>query len=135
MSHGVLYVVPGSDTQQLTDAQDRPSNNAADMLFEMIARHGLRAARISFDISRRLGASESAACLIARAAIHHDLGKLLVPAELLFFPGPLSELEKRLLRMHTVAGSALAARVLSRTLQPESASSTIAAVCRHHHEP
>lgn len=43
--------------------------------------------------------------LLAQAGLAHDLGKSLVPAEILNKPGPLDESERRLLRRHPEAGA------------------------------
>ena len=55
-------------------------------------------------------------------------------SDLLFYPGPLSDAEKRLLHAHTVEGSALASTVLASVPGNLHISRVICGVCRHHHE-
>ncbi len=68
------------------------------------AGHQQRVADLATALARGVGLSEREVDAIRVAAVFHDLGKLLVPAEILVKPGKLSEVEVALLRQHPVVG-------------------------------
>jgi HD-GYP domain-containing protein (c-di-GMP phosphodiesterase class II) len=105
--------------------------NVSNALFELIHRHGRRVARLTFLLCREIGASEAWSSAIARAAVHHDIGKLCIPQRHLLNEDPLNEAEKHAVRRHAGLGEALIRRIMS----PSSSLTELHAnICRHHHE-
>jgi diguanylate cyclase (GGDEF)-like protein len=61
-------------------------------------------ASLALPVGRRLGLDEAALEETARAAELHDIGKLAIPDAILDKPGPLDELERTMMRQHTLVG-------------------------------
>ena len=61
-----------------------------------------------------------------KAGVLHDLGKLVVPAEILLKPSPLSEAEWAIMRLHPARGAVIA--------EPLHSVRRYLPVIRHHHE-
>jgi len=74
---------------------------------DTVALHGLRSASLAEEVALAMGLTRETASRIRRAAILHDIGKLAVPASVLFKPGPLDPDEMALSKMHTVIGADL----------------------------
>ncbi|NNM82453.1 MAG: HD domain-containing protein [Burkholderiales bacterium] len=68
------------------------------------AGHQRRVANLAAKIASMLGLPEDQVHGIRLAGIVHDLGKILVPAEILSRPGKLSEIEFGLIKVHPQAG-------------------------------
>jgi putative nucleotidyltransferase with HDIG domain len=68
------------------------------------AGHGKRVSELSVAIGKAMGLDEDRIHGLRLAAIVHDIGKIQVPAEILVKPGRLTDLEKRLVMEHPVAG-------------------------------
>ncbi len=66
--------------------------------------HQLRATLLATAIASRLGFSEDQNRGLYLAGIVHDIGKIMIPAEILSKPGKLSEFEFDLIKMHPKAG-------------------------------
>jgi PAS domain S-box-containing protein len=62
--------------------------------------HSRRVTRITVDIARAMGISESQLTHIRRGALLHDIGKLGVPDKVLFKAGKLDEEEWKLMKRH-----------------------------------
>lgn len=69
------------------------------------AGHQRRVAELAGAIARRLGCDEARIELLCTAARLHDIGKVVVPAEILAKPGPLSGPEMEIIRQHPAAGA------------------------------
>ena len=69
------------------------------------AGHQRRVAELAGAIAHRLGCDEGRIELLCTAARLHDIGKVVVPAEILAKPGPLSEPEMEIIRQHPAAGA------------------------------
>lgn len=69
--------------------------------------HEDRTAELAVAIARRLGSAEDELLLQAKGARLHDIGKLLLPLELLTKPGKISEQEYRYLQHHVEYGERL----------------------------
>lgn len=67
------------------------------------------------------------------AATLHDIGKSLIPLEILRKPGPLNPEERRLIERHTVEGEAIIKRC-GRVLLPTWFWDEAATIARSHHE-
>jgi len=68
------------------------------------AGHQRRVAELSVAIARKLGMEEEQIQGIFLAGIVHDLGKIGIPAEILSYPGRLSELQLLIVREHSQIG-------------------------------
>ena len=67
------------------------------------ADHQIRVAEISCEIASELGMPKEQIIVIKTAALVHDIGKTLVPAEILSKPGVLNGLEWSLVQSHVQA--------------------------------
>jgi HD-GYP domain-containing protein (c-di-GMP phosphodiesterase class II) len=77
---------------------------AADAHNPGSAGHALRVCRLARDIGRAFPMSPAAAATLVEAALLHDIGKLVIDVEILRKPGPLSEAERKTVRLHVAAG-------------------------------
>lgn len=62
--------------------------------------HAQRVTELTMHIARKLGFSEEELVHIHRGALLHDIGKLGIPDDILRKPGPLTEQELRIMRLH-----------------------------------
>lgn len=69
--------------------------------------HGARVATLAEPVARLLGWGPERLAMLRHAAPIHDVGKLVVPAEVLLKPGPLSPKERDEMRAHPRAGASL----------------------------
>jgi putative nucleotidyltransferase with HDIG domain len=77
---------------------------AADPRIDL-AKHSRTAARYAVLLARALGIERAGFLLdIERGALLHDVGKAVVPPEILRKGGPLTEVEREIVREHPVAG-------------------------------
>jgi PAS domain S-box-containing protein/putative nucleotidyltransferase with HDIG domain len=68
------------------------------------AGHQKRVAQLSFELAKMMGLSETQYEGLTMAAFVHDIGKILVPADILSKPGKLSKPELDMLKDHTKIG-------------------------------
>jgi len=94
--------------------------------------HSLRTAKIAQGICSRLSAGEEAVDLTVIAAKLHDVGKLLMPDEILSKQGRYREKERKFMEYHPVVGAEIISQYFSAELSLE-AEKVILSV-RHHHE-
>lgn len=90
------------------------------------AGHQVRTSRLAESIAREMGLPDEEVHLIRTAAILHDIGKIVIPTEILNKPGPLSSLELNLIRIHPEEGASLLGKV---PFPPE-----VVEIVRQHHE-
>ena len=90
-----------------------------------LADHGAGVAAVAVAVGRRLQFGADRLETVCRAALLHDVGKRLVPRELLVKPGVLSAPERRVVEGHAAVGSVL---LVQAGLLSE------ASIVRHHHE-
>ena len=64
---------------------------------------------------RELGIEPEQLDVISRAAELHDIGKVAVPDDIIHKPGPLDDVEWRIMRQHTLVGE----RILRRRARPQ----------------
>ncbi|MFN8619151.1 MAG: HD domain-containing protein [Chloroflexota bacterium] len=76
----------------------------------MMGRHGRRVADFAARTSVALGLEPRVADDVRRAALLHDIGRLLVPIAFLEKPGRLNEHERQVVDGHAAAGAAVLAR-------------------------
>ena len=69
--------------------------------------HGARVAALAEPVARRLGWAPERIAMLRHAAPIHDVGKLVVRAEVLLKPGALSADERDEMRAHPRAGASL----------------------------
>ncbi len=75
-----------------------------EMKDQYTAGHQPRVTRLSCAIAEEMGLSEDQIEGIRMAASIHDIGKIMVPAEILNKPGPLTEIQYEMIKMHPRAG-------------------------------
>jgi len=88
--------------------------------------HSQQVVELAGEIARRTGLSAPEIERVRDVAMLHDVGKVAIPNEILFKPGPLTPAEWEIMREHPVIGE----RILRRTPELES----IAPMVRHEHE-
>jgi len=69
--------------------------------------HGARVAALAEPVARKLGWGPERIAMLRHAAPLHDVGKVVVRAEVLRKPGPLSPEERAEMRTHPRAGASL----------------------------
>jgi two-component system, cell cycle response regulator len=74
------------------------------------AAHSHRVASLSRAIADRLGLDPIGATEVELVAVLHDVGKLAIAPELLDYPGPLDDGQRRIMRRHTIEGQVLLAQ-------------------------
>ena len=89
-------------------------------------QHSEEVVGLACEVARRLRLPPSEVSKIRDGATLHDVGKVAIPNEILYKPGPLEEAEWEIMRGHPVIGE----RILLNT--PEL--TPIAALVRHEHE-
>jgi len=90
------------------------------------AGHMWRVARFSTLLGRKLGLGNYDIINLRVAALLHDLGKVMIPVEILCKPGFLSQDEFAIVKAHPKVGSELIRRY--------SVGDTLEEIIRHHHE-
>ena len=90
------------------------------------AGHQRRVSRLAVEMAVRLGLDDERVRGVHMAALVHDVGKIVVPAEILAKPGRLTEMEMALIRHHSREGHDLLAGI--------DCPWPLAAVALQHHE-
>jgi len=128
-----VVVVDITDRKQLELSQVALTRAVVDALAYTVelrdpytAGHQERVAELATSLAERLGRSRGEIASIDLAARIHDLGKILVPAEILSRPGHLSDVEMKLAQAHALAGS----DILERAHFPED----VCQMVLQHHE-
>ena len=80
---------------------------ASEFRDDETGEHTRRVGRLSAAIAQELGLDPEEVSLIQRVAPLHDVGKIGIPDELLFFPGRLSPEHMEVMRSHTEIGGDL----------------------------
>lgn len=88
--------------------------------------HSVAVCALMVSLARQLGQSEAEARDAGMAGLLHDMGKALMPLEVLNKPGKLTDAEYDLIKTHPERGHEL--------LNGGSASAAVLDVCLHHHE-
>jgi putative nucleotidyltransferase with HDIG domain len=89
--------------------------------------HSVAVCALMVSLARQLGLDEKDAREAGMAGLLHDLGKALMPMEVLNKPGKLTDDEFRIIKSHPVEGHRL-------LVEGKSASAVVLDVCLHHHE-
>ena len=90
------------------------------------AGHQRRVAELAGAIAAGLGWDAARIEMVETAGLLHDVGKIIVPAEILAKPGRLSEIEMQIIRGHAAASAALIAGI--------EFAGPVAAIVNQHHE-
>lgn len=101
---------------------------AAELHDDTTGEHCYRVGRLASTLGREIGLEDHVCFLIDLAARLHDIGKLVVPDEILLKPGRLSDGERAIMQTHTTAG----AEILARSNVPQM--HIAEEIARHHHE-
>ena len=89
--------------------------------------HSVAVCALMVSLARQLGLEEKDVREAGMAGLMHDLGKALMPMEVLNKPGKLSDDEFRIIKRHPVEGHRL-------LVEGKTASDIVLDVCLHHHE-
>jgi putative nucleotidyltransferase with HDIG domain len=92
----------------------------------MTARHSAAVARYSREVARLLGCDEREQDLIHTAALLHDIGKFILPDNVLFANRKLTDEEWELIKLHPEQGAKLVERI--------EGYGPVAEIVLHHHE-
>ena len=96
-------------------ARFRARANLADALLAGAGtgtrEHSRQVAELAGAIAERLGLARADREHVRAVARLHDIGKVKIPASTINKPGPLSDLEWKLIRLHTIAGERLASEL------------------------
>lgn len=90
------------------------------------AGHCERLSKDSVRLGKRLGLSDEQLTALRRGGFLHDIGKVAVPDSILRKPGPLTDQETEIMKMHTVVGERICSPL--KTFRP------VLPIIRHHHE-
>jgi HD-GYP domain-containing protein (c-di-GMP phosphodiesterase class II) len=89
--------------------------------------HSVAVCAMMVALAKQLGMSESNIRLAGLAGLMHDLGKSVMPMEVLNKPGKLTDAEFKIIRTHPVEGHKL-------LLAGDQVDQEVLNVCLHHHE-
>jgi putative nucleotidyltransferase with HDIG domain len=90
-----------------------------------LTSHSEEVAAAAHNLAQLLRLSTAECDLVRLAAIFHDIGKLMIPDDLLAKPGPLSPLQRRVMDRHAAEGAHLCEAL---GLDPD-----VSHIVRHHH--
>jgi HD-GYP domain-containing protein (c-di-GMP phosphodiesterase class II) len=82
------------------DATIEGLSRALDLRDKETKEHTFRVTDITIKLATRLGIKQSDLIHIRRGAILHDIGKVAIPDQILFKPGPLAQEEWAIMRRH-----------------------------------
>lgn len=76
--------------------------HALDLRDKETEHHSQRVTDMTLNIARKMGMSDEESAHIRRGSLLHDIGKMGIPDSILLKPGPLTDEEWRIMRMHPV---------------------------------
>lgn len=82
------------------DATIEGLSRALDLRDKETKEHTFRVTDITIKLATRLGVKQSDLIHVRRGAILHDIGKVAIPDQILFKPGPLGQEEWEIMRRH-----------------------------------
>jgi putative two-component system response regulator len=88
--------------------------------------HCQRLSKYSVELAQRMGLSKEDRSALRRAGVVHDIGKVVVPEQILQKPGPLTPGERKIMEEHPVVGE--------RICLPLKSFRPVLPIIRHHHE-
>lgn len=106
---GLDHITAITELQNLTRILERAYDSIIFLLGRAVEMrdvdtedHTRRVADLTVRLARKLGVPEDEIVHIYRGALLHDVGKLAIPDRILLKPGPLTEEEWAVMRMHPV---------------------------------
>jgi PAS domain S-box-containing protein/putative nucleotidyltransferase with HDIG domain len=78
--------------------------STVEMKDQYTAGHQPRVTQLACAIAKEMGLPEEQIEGIRMAGLIHDIGKIMIPAEILNKPGPLTEIQYEMVKMHPRAG-------------------------------
>jgi putative nucleotidyltransferase with HDIG domain len=94
---------------------------------EYTAEHCLRVAILSIAFGRHLNLPEEDLCLLGMCGMLHDVGKMVIPDEVLNKPGRLTPDEYKIMKRHAIEGAKL-------LCDQSGLDSCVITTAKHHHE-
>lgn len=88
--------------------------------------HAERVGLYAREIGRAHGLGEEDLDVLYKGGVMHDLGKVVIPAEILLKQGPLNEAEREIMETHAPEGARIA--------EPLRSVARLLPIVRHHHE-
>lgn len=88
--------------------------------------HAERVGLYAREIGRAHGLGEADLDILYKGGVMHDLGKVVIPAEILLKAGPLTDIEREIMETHAAAGERIA--------EPLRSAARLLPIIRHHHE-
>jgi putative two-component system response regulator len=88
--------------------------------------HCDRLSESSEALAKRLSLGEEESIALRRGGVIHDIGKVVVPDQILLKPGPLTPEERKIMERHTVVGAGI--------VSPLKSFRSVLPIIRHHHE-
>lgn len=70
-----------------------------------IYKHCIRVGLISLDISNKIGCDKSIQTEVYFGGLVHDIGKIMIPHNILYKPGKLTDEEFEIIKTHTIIGA------------------------------
>jgi len=122
-------------TQRIIESQQRETDwvNMIRILVNMFEikdpyshGHSEIVSNLAQELAKALNLSKQECGTIGKAALLHDIGKIIIPAEILGKAGELSSDERELIKAHATVGADILAGMSLFTKE--------AAIVRHHHE-
>lgn len=86
-------------------------SHALELKEQETAGHSRRVVELTLNIAKKLGVTGDDLVQIERGALLHDIGKMGIPDSILLKPGPLTEEEWVIMRMHPVYANNLLAKI------------------------
>ncbi|MGC8855381.1 MAG: GAF domain-containing protein [Anaerolineae bacterium] len=99
----MLYEQTEQQARELAEAYDSTLAGwarALELRDELTEGHTRRVTQLTLQLARALGVPERDLIHIRRGALLHDIGKMGIPDAILHKPGPLTEQEQRIMRLH-----------------------------------
>ncbi|GHO77807.1 hypothetical protein KSD_55780 [Ktedonobacter sp. SOSP1-85] len=96
-----------SEVQLSRQHHSHLSPNTLHWYQHTLARHARQVKFLAQAVARQLQQSEGEIYLLGLAALMHDIGKIAIPSALLNKPGPLTEQEWIVMRLHPMIGACL----------------------------
>ena len=110
------------ELEQKVEAKTQALSNAMQSIISLLATvtevrdpytagHQRRVGNLAAAIAHRMGMKRAVAEAVRICGYLHDIGKIMVPGEILCKPGKLTDMEMALIREHSVRGYELISRV------------------------
>jgi PAS domain S-box-containing protein/putative nucleotidyltransferase with HDIG domain len=90
--------------QEMLIAMVNALASTVEMKDQYTAGHQPRVTQLACAIAKEMGLPEEQIEGIRMAGLIHDIGKIMIPAEILNKPGPLTEIQYEMVKMHPRAG-------------------------------